>query len=100
GGAIMVALGLRLGALMLFADARSRRFKRDFDDRLERYEAIPWDSLQADAILRTLTHIKTDLLSLWATPILNDVRVMIFHGLLKSWSFGPERHAEYLSYLG
>ncbi|GAB2465684.1 pyruvate,water dikinase [Conyzicola lurida] len=99
GGIILAALGIRLGLLMTRADARSRRFKKTFAERLARYDALDWRSLRADAMLTTLERIRTDLLSLWATPILNDLRVMVFHGLLKTWCFGPERHADYLAYL-
>ena len=99
GAIVLAALGIRLGLLMTRADARSRRFKRLFAERLNRYESLDWRSLRADAILTTLERIRTDLLSLWATPILNDLRVMVFHGLLKTWCFGPERHADYLAYL-
>ena len=99
GAIVLAALGIRLGLLMTRADARSRRFKRQFAERLNRYDSLDWRSLRADAILTTLERIRTDLLSLWATPILNDLRVMVFHGLLKTWCFGPERHADYLAYL-
>jgi len=99
GAIVLAALGIRLGLLMTRADARSRRFKRQFAERLNRYDSLDWWSLRADAILTTLERIRTDLLSLWATPILNDLRVMVFHGLLKTWCFGPERHADYLAYL-
>jgi phosphohistidine swiveling domain-containing protein len=99
GSIVLAGLGIRLAVLLSRADARSRRFKRVFAQRLGRYEALDWSSLRADAMLTTLERIRTDLLSLWATPILNDLRVMVFHGLLKTWSFGPERHADYLAYL-
>ena len=99
GAIVLAALGIRLGLLMTRADARSRRFKRQFAERLNRYDSLDWRSLRADSILTTLERIRTDLLSLWATPILNDLRVMVFHGLLKTWCFGPERHADYLAYL-
>lgn len=99
GSIVLAGLGIRLAVLLGRADARSRRFTRVFAERLGRYEALDWSSLRADAMLTTLERIRTDLLSLWATPILNDLRVMVFHGLLKTWSFGPERHADYLAYL-
>jgi len=99
GSIVLAGLGIRLAFLLSRADARSRRFKATFAERLARYEALDWSSLRADAMLTTLERIRTDLLSLWATPILNDLRVMVFHGLLKTWSFGPERHADYLAYL-
>jgi phosphohistidine swiveling domain-containing protein len=99
GGIVLGLLGVRLALLLSRADARSRRFTRVFAERLHRYGNLDWRSMRADAMLTTLERIRTDLLSLWATPILNDLRVMVFHGLLKTWSFGPERHADYLAYL-
>ena len=99
GSLILAGLALRLGVQLLRSERLSRRFTRDFAQRYDRAEALDWDALQADAILSTLDRLRTELLGLWAVPILNDLRVMVFHGLLKTWAFGPERHAEYLDYL-
>jgi phosphohistidine swiveling domain-containing protein len=99
GALTMAPLVGRLGFLLLRSNSMSRSFSRTFQRRLSRFEAIDWTSLQADAILSTLETMRGELLTLWATPVFNDLRVMIFHGLLKTYSFGPEQHADYLGYL-
>jgi phosphohistidine swiveling domain-containing protein len=99
GALTMAPLVGRLGFLLLRSNSMSQEFSRTFQKRLKRFEAIDWSSLQADAILTTLEIMRSELLTLWATPVFNDLRVMIFHGLLKTYSFGPEQHADYLGYL-
>jgi len=99
GALTMAPLVGRLGFLLLRSNSMSKGFSRTFQKRLKRFESIDWASLQADAILSTLETMRGELLTLWATPVFNDLRVMIFHGLLKTYSFGPEQHADYLGYL-
>ncbi len=97
----MLALGwggLRLVWLLLTAEQRSKSFARRYRAKYARYAAIRFDALAADAALSTLGRIRTDLLAMWAVPILNDVRVMVAHGLLRR-TFGQERHADYLAFL-
>ena len=79
------------------AERRSRRFRRLFSERYARYRAVDFDALTTDAALATLSRIRGDLLALWAVPILNDVRLMVAHGLLVR-RFGEDRDA-YLAYL-
>ncbi len=96
-----VALGfaaLRFAGVLATSERRSRRFRRDFERRYTRYAAIDFDGLSPDAALTTLAHVRTDLLALWAVPILNDVRLMIAHGLLLR-SFGKGRNADYLAFM-
>jgi pyruvate,water dikinase len=98
-GALALAVGgVRLVWLLGTSERRSRRFAKVYRERYARYRAIDFDSLAPDAALSALGHIRTDLLALWAVPILNDVRLMVFHGLLRR-TFGPERHADYLAFL-
>ena len=99
GALTMAPLVGRLGLLLVRSNSMSRGFGRTFQRRLSRFESVDWASLQADAILSTLETMRSELLTLWATPVFNDLRVMIFHGLLKTYSFGPEQHADYLGYL-
>lgn len=99
GAITMAPLVGRLGFLLLRSNSMSHGFRRTFQKRLKRFEAVDWNTLQADAILSTLETMRSELLTLWATPVFNDLRVMIFHGLLKTYSFGPEQHADYLGYL-
>ncbi len=90
--------GLRLVWLLATAEGRSRRFARRYRAKYARYNAISFEALAADAALTTLGRIRTDLLAMWAVPILNDVRLMITHGLLRR-TFGAEWHSDYLAFL-
>lgn len=98
-GALPIVAGLlRFVVALADSERRSRKFRRQFDQRYRRYRAIDFDRLTTDAALASLTHIRSDLLALWAVPILNDVRLMVWHGLLAR-RFGPDRRSEYLAFL-
>ncbi|QIM17839.1 hypothetical protein G7066_02465 [Leucobacter coleopterorum] len=99
GGLAMAPLIARMGWLLLRSNSMSERFKRQFGLKLRRYEALDWTRLQADAILVEIERMRSELLTMWAVPVFNDLRVMIFHGLLKTYCFTPEQHADYLGYL-
>ena len=55
--------------------------------------------MNAAAVLSNIKDIRHELLSMWAVPILNDIRVMIFHGILKTTFFGDEHRESYLLFL-
>lgn len=98
GGAVLGIAAMRFAVTLGSSERRSRRFRRDFERRYARYSAIDFDGLAPDAALSTLAHMRTDLLALWAVPILNDVRLMIAHGLLLR-SFAKGRNADYLAFM-
>ncbi len=98
GAVVLGFAALRFAVVLAASERRSRRFRRDFERRYARYSAIDFEGLAPDAALTALAHIRTDLLALWAVPILNDVRLMIAHGLLLR-SFGQGRNADYLAFM-
>lgn len=98
GGVLLGFAALRFAVILASSERRSLRFRRNFERRYARYSAIDFDGLAPDAALTTLAHIRTDLLALWAVPILNDVRLMIAHGLLLR-SFGKGHNADYLAFM-
>jgi len=98
GAVALAAGGVRLGWLLATSERRSRRFVKTYNERFTRYDAVQWEALSATAALAALGHMRTDLLALWATPILNDVRLMVAHGLLRR-TFTATQHAEYLAFL-
>lgn len=98
GTLVLGFAALRFVGVLAASERRSRRFRRDFERRYARYAGIDFDGLAPDAALTALAHIRTDLLALWAVPILNDVRLMIAHGLLLR-SFGKGRNADYLAFM-
>lgn len=99
GTVAMAPLIARMGWLLLRSNSMSERFRRRFGVKLQRYESLDWTRLQADAILVEIERMRSELLTMWAVPVFNDMRVMIFHGLLKTYCFTPAQHADYLGYL-
>ncbi len=85
--------------LLLRSPVHSRRFKQSIQAKLDAYDTYQWQAMRPTAIVATIKEIRQELLSLWAIPILNDIRVMIFHGILKTAFFGNKHRASYLGYL-
>lgn len=94
----VVALARFLG-LLLSSERYSRRFKRLISKKLTEYELVYWEYVQNAAIIESVKQIRSDLLAAWATPILNDIRVMVFHGILRTAFFGPKHQESYLRFL-
>lgn len=92
-------LCLRFIWLLLRSSAYSRSFKKKFTSQFEQYSRLNWSFMTAEAILDHLRRIRTELLVLWGVPILNDVRVMIFHGILKTVLLKNQSTDTYLRYL-
>ena len=90
---------LRFGWLLIRSEAYSRKFKRLIAKKLAYYQSLHWSYMNNAAIYRAIQEIRTDLLNAWAIPILNDIRVMIFHGILKTVFFGESHKESYLHFL-
>lgn len=74
-------LAIRFIWLLLRSGAKSRSFSKRFTDNFKRYNRLDWSFMTAESILDHFRDIRQELLVLWGVPILNDVRVMIFHGI-------------------
>lgn len=77
----------------------SRKFKKRFNERFVIYNNSKIEFMNASALLRDIQSVQKELLSLWAIPILNDVRVMIWHGILKNTVTKAADHDTYLDLL-
>ena len=102
--------GRRLDAKSLFAlvrfiwmlsrsQALSERFRKRFAKRLAFFKGYHVDYVNIGALLHASKRVRNDLLSEWAVPILNDVKLMVFHGLLKRYFFKDDHQTEYLAFL-
>ena len=78
----LLAIGRFVG-LVLSSERRSRRFSRRIVSKIAFYDAINFDYINAATILEQGKLIRKEMLAEWATTILNDVRLMIFHGILQ-----------------
>ncbi|MEY4312786.1 MAG: hypothetical protein RLZZ319_295, partial [Actinomycetota bacterium] len=93
-----------IGAMVRFvwllarSEARSRRFRETFADKLLFFQSYHPDFVNAAAILDETKRIRQEMLADWATPILNDVKLMVFHGMLARF-FTDETRADYLDFL-
>lgn len=90
---------LRFIWLLLRSSAYSRNFRDKFATTFQKYSRLNWSFMTAEAILDHLQQIRAELLVMWGVPILNDVRVMIFHGILKTVVLKNKDTDIYLHYL-
>lgn len=89
---------LRFVWLLARSESRSRRFREVFADKLLFFQSYHPDFVNAASILDETKRIRQEMLADWATPILNDVKLMVFHGMLARF-FSDEHRAEYLDFL-
>jgi len=90
---------IRFLAILSQSQRLSRQFQKQFAKRYESLQQATPDGVNAETIYTNIQHTKQRVLELWAVPVLNDVRVMIFHGLLKKRLLKKHSHAVYLQYL-
>lgn len=95
----LYGVGIRFLLLLLRLDVLAVAFTKTYTRRYLRYSSIQWSHLSSPAITESIAHIEDDLLSLWAVPILNDFRVMVFHGILKKWYVSARNKSLYLSFI-
>jgi pyruvate,water dikinase len=96
---VTVAVAVRFVWLLARSERLSRRFRDSFAVKLDAFESYHVDFINAAAIFDATKRIRHELLGDWAVPILNDVKLMIFHGMLTRFFFDGEHRAEYLEFL-
>lgn len=92
-------IALRFGKMLLSSPRLSKKFKKIFNARFVIYDNSKMEYMNANALLMDIQSVQKELLSLWAIPILNDVRVMIWHGILKNIVTKNADHDTYLELL-
>lgn len=85
--------------LLTQSESRSKRFRDAFAVKLEFYRGYRVDFVTAPALLAASTTIRREILADWSAPILNDVKLMVFHGLLTRYFFRDDDPTEYLAFL-
>lgn len=86
----------RLAYLLLSSERISRSFSKRIQATIAKYDAVNFDYLNAATILESGKKIRRELLQEWAYTILNDVRLMVFHGLLQRLFAKSENPKDYL----
>ncbi|MEY4397230.1 MAG: hypothetical protein RLZZ40_986, partial [Actinomycetota bacterium] len=89
----------RFAWLLLRSDALSRGFRDRFAEKLAFFESYHPTFVNAPATLGAIQSIRVRMLDDWAVPIINDVKLMVFHGILKSAFFNGDHTGEYLEFL-
>jgi pyruvate,water dikinase len=69
--------------LLLRSEGISKRFSKRIAKKISFYDAINVDYINAASLLQSGKKIRQEMLEDWAVTILNDVRLMVFHGILK-----------------
>ena len=81
------------------SESKSKQFKRKFAKKIAFFKSYQVEYVNAAELLAASKKVKAELLSDWAIPILNDVKLMVFHGMLKKYFFNSEDQTEYLAFL-
>ncbi len=89
---------LRFVWLLLRSEAKSRQFKKRVAEVLAFFEGYQVEYVNAAAVFASIRQSRRALLEEWSTSILNDVKLMVFHGILKRVFF-KSADSEYLSFL-
>lgn len=87
---------LRFLWLLMNAQRISKRFAREISQKIALYDSLPIDYTSAPVIVNTGKRIRIEVLNDWATTILNDMRLMIFHGILKRMYAKNQNPQDYL----
>jgi pyruvate,water dikinase len=94
-----IILLVRFAALLIWSPVLSRRFKRTFHQHISTYNNSQIQNLKSSVLLNDIQTVRRNLLALWAVPILNDIRVMVYHGILVSRFKKHANNSEYLDLL-
>ena len=90
---------LRFLWLLQRSESYSREFRDHINERIRFYESYQLDYLNVSTVVNASKQIRSELLSQWAVPILNDVKLMVYHGILKTVFFKGDHQKEYLEFL-
>lgn len=89
----------RFAWLLLRSERLSRGFRDQVNERIDFYSNYHLDHVNASAVMAAIKRIRAEMLSAWAVSILNDIKLMLFHGVLKKGFFGDDHHEAYLNFL-
>jgi len=87
----------RFAVLLLRSEGISKRFAKSIAAKIAAYDAVNFDYINAATILESGKKIRREVLAEWAVTILNDVRLMVFHGVLQRLYAKSENPKDYLS---
>ena len=88
---------IRFMALLAGSERASIRFSKRIAERIALYDAIDFSFINAAAILDASKKAREEILRDWSITILNDVRLMVFHGILQKLYEKNENPNDYLN---
>lgn len=86
----------RLVFLLFRSEQISKKFAKEIAAKISSYDAVNFDFINAATILESGKKIRREVLNQWAVTILNDVRLMVFHGILQRLYAKSENPKDYL----
>ncbi|MFN6316267.1 MAG: PEP/pyruvate-binding domain-containing protein [Rhodoluna sp.] len=86
----------RLGYLLFRSESISKKFSKEIAEKIAGFDAVNFDYINAATILESGKKIRREVLNQWAVTILNDVRLMVFHGILQRLYAKSENPKDYL----
>lgn len=90
----LIVIGIKMTYYLLTMEKRMRYFFKHFYLWYSYYTKIDYGSLSASQLLQIRYDLDKRILKNWKAPILNDLKAMIFYGILKKltqqWDIDPE----------
>lgn len=86
----------RLSYLLFRSESISKKFSKEIAEKIAGFDAVNFDYINAATILESGKKIRREVLNQWAVTILNDVRLMVFHGILQRLYAKSENPKDYL----
>ena len=87
---------IRFIGLLAGSERASIRFSKRIAEKIALYDAIDFSFINAAAILDASKKAREEILQDWSVTILNDVRLMVFHGILQKLYEKNENPNDYL----
>lgn len=78
---------LKFSYKLVFYKKINESFLDSFEKKYKKHKNTNLDAMTASELCTYYTNLKSDFLGDWKIPILNDFRLMIFHGILKKIVF-------------
>lgn len=88
---------VRFIRLLLGSERASKRFSGMIAKKIAFYDAIDFTYINASAILDSSKRARVEILNDWATTILNDIRLMVFNGLMQRFYAKNANPNDYLT---
>lgn len=87
---------IRFIQLLASSERASKRFSKLIAKKIALYDAIDFSYINAASILDASKKARREILQDWSITILNDVRLMVFHGILQKMYSKNENPNDYL----